>query len=99
MTSTIYRNPKILRGAHDCPFCLGCGKPNDGTVVAAHSNQARDAKGAGIKAHDFRVAYLCFTCHQFVDTSNKATIEEREELWETAHRLTVAYLILSGILK
>jgi len=77
---------------------MGCGNVNDGTVVAAHSNQLRDGKGMGLKAHDFCVAYLCHDCHQYVDSSNHS-IEKKQELWETAHRATIAYLFLSGIVK
>lgn len=56
---TMFRNAKILAAARDVPRCTGCGKHNEGDVVAAHSNQQRDGKGTGIKAHDYRVAYLC----------------------------------------
>jgi hypothetical protein len=97
-TDKNYRNNKILKGAEHSPYCFGCGKPNDGTIVAAHSNQGRDGKGLGIKSHDFRVAYLCYTCHAEVD-GGSGTQEEKVEKWEQAHRLTIAYLILSGILK
>lgn len=66
--------------------------------MAAHSNQQRDGKGMGIKAHDFRVAYLCSECHTRVD-SGKDDAEVRRGLWEAAHRATVAYWFLNGILK
>jgi len=66
--------------------------------VAAHSNQQRDGKGKGTKAHDFRVAYLCSECHYFVDQS-KASKEEKITYWEEAHRNTVGYWFLSGVIK
>jgi len=94
----LYRSKKILEGARDSPICFGCGIPNNGTVVAAHSNQSRDGKGYGIKSHDFRVAYLCFNCHNLVDAGR----EDRAEsiaLWEEAHRGTIGYLFLSGIIR
>lgn len=89
----IYRSSKILMAAKGAP-CMACGRQDD-TVVAAHSNQQRDGKGTGIKAHDFRVAYLCHECHAYVD-SGQASRAERLERWEGAHRNTVAYLFLSG---
>ena len=46
---------------------MACGKANHGDVVAAHSNQLRDGKSKGIKAHDYRIAYLCHTCHAKID--------------------------------
>ena len=71
--------------------CQHCGL-QDGTVVAAHSNQLRDGKGRGIKSHDFRVAALCYRCHSELDQGNKLTREERVEMWEQAHRNTIGWL-------
>lgn len=73
-----------------------CGKENDGTIVAAHSNQLRDGKGRGLKAHDFRVAAMCYTCHSEIDQGSKLSREERLDSWEEAHRATLAWLFLSG---
>ena len=95
----MYRNKKILEAIRECPFCLSCGSPNDGTVVAAHSNQLRDGKGRGIKAHDFRVAALCYKCHTELDQGSKLSREERVELWEEAHRATIGWLFLEGHLQ
>jgi len=64
----------------------------DGTVVAAHSNQMRDGKGRGLKAHDYRIAALCFTCHAELDQGQAMSREERLNMWETAHRGTVGWL-------
>lgn len=97
--SFLYRNKKLLEAVRESPFCWGCGKENDGTIVAAHSNQLRDEKGKGIKAHDFRIAALCFACHSGLDQGKDMTKEERIELWEEAHRATIAWLFLSDILK
>lgn len=90
----MYRNKKLLEILRECPYCLSCGADNDGTVVAAHSNQLRDGKGRGIKAHDFRVAALCYKCHTELDQGSKLSKEERLEMWETAHRNTVGWLFL-----
>ena len=100
-----YRNRKLLDLAHESPFCWGCGNPNDGTVVAAHSNSLADGKGRGTKAHDFRIAYLCFGCHSAVDegvdprTQARLSLDEKRALWEEAHRHTIGWLFLSNHLK
>lgn len=78
----IYRNAKILELARYAPMCFCCGRVNDGTVVAAYSNQLRDGKGKGIKAHDFRVAYLCNDCHMEIDQGCKLSKAERLEMWK-----------------
>ena len=70
---------------------MHCGI-SDGTVVAAHSNQLRDGKGRGLKAHDYRIAALCYTCHHELDQGNKLSKQERVDMWEAAHRLTVGWL-------
>ena len=93
----IYRNKLILDLAHEAP-CQNCGMI-DGTVVAAHSNQQRDGKGTGIKAQDYRVAYLCHRCHSYVDSDPKASREQKKEVWEEAHRKTIGWLFANGHLK
>ena len=84
-----YRNKKLLEIVRDSP-CQLCGSRN-GTVVAAHSNQLRDGKGRSIKAHDYRIAALCFTCHSDID-QGKMSREDKQDLWEMAHRKTVGWL-------
>jgi hypothetical protein len=64
----------------------------DGTVVAAHSNQLRDGKGRGIKANDYRVAALCYRCHMELDQGKDLSKLERVEMWEEAHRKTIGLL-------
>ena len=76
---------------------MHCGA-RDGTVVAAHSNQQRDGKGMGIKAHDYRIAALCYTCHAKVDQGMGWSKEERKEQWEEAHRKTIGWLFDEGLL-
>ena len=75
-----------------------CGV-RDGTVCAAHSNQLRDGKGRSIKAHDYRIAALCFRCHSLCDQGKDLSKEERLAMWEDAHRGTVGWLFEQGILK
>lgn len=92
----MYRNKKLLEIARKFA-CQNCGI-DDGTVVAAHSNQIRDGKGKGIKAHDYRIASLCFKCHYEIDQGSTLSKAERLELWESAHRKTIASLFEQGYL-
>lgn len=94
----MYRNRKLLDLARDCPKCMLCGKHNDETIVAAHSNQLLDGRGKGIKSHDFRIAFLCFTCHNEVDIG-KGSREEKRIAWEYAHRNSIGWLFESGHLE
>lgn len=86
----MYRNKQLLEIVRKSP-CQNCGSQN-GTVVAAHSNQSRDGKGMGIKAHDYRIAALCHACHSELDQGTRLSKQERIELWEDAHRATVGWL-------
>jgi hypothetical protein len=86
----MYRNKKLLEILRKSP-CQECGR-EDGTVVAAHSNQLRDGKGRGIKADDFRVAALCYSCHMELDQGKSLSKAERVEIWEEAHRKTIGWL-------
>ena len=90
----MYRNRKLLEILRQSP-CQICGR-SDGTVVAAHSNQLRDGKGRGLKAHDYRCAALCFTCHAEIDQGKSLSKVERVEAWEEAHRKTVGWLVETG---
>jgi hypothetical protein len=92
----VYRNKQLLELVRQFP-CQAC-EIEDGTVVAAHSNQLRDGKGKGIKAHDYRIASLCFKCHSELDQGKNLSKTERLELWEEAHRKTIALLFESGFL-
>jgi len=86
----MYRNKKLLEIVREAP-CMQCGA-KDGTVVAAHSNQLRDGKGKGIKAHDYRIAALCFQCHYELDQGSKLDKQERRDIWDEAHRATIGWL-------
>jgi len=95
--SAVYRNKRLLEAVRDAP-CQCCGR-QDGTIVAAHSNQLRDGKGRGIKAHDYRIAALCFKCHSELDQGMRLSRKEREEMWESAHRATIGWLFENDHLK
>jgi hypothetical protein len=92
----MYRNKKLLEYARQLP-CQHCGI-QDGTCVAAHSNQLRDGKGRGLKAHDYRIATLCFSCHAELDQGSKFNKSERVEMWENAHRSTIAEFFEQGFI-
>ena len=78
---------------------MACGRSNDGTVVPAHSNQLRDGKGRGIKAHDYRIAAMCHNCHYELDQGPRLDRQERIAMWEDAHRATIGWLFEAGHLK
>jgi len=92
----MYRNEKLLRSVRELP-CQICGI-EDGTVVAAHSNQLRHGKGRGIKANDWAIAALCFRCHSEIDQGSKLNKSERVENWQSAFEKTIAQLFERGIL-
>jgi hypothetical protein len=92
----MYRNRKLLDAARQLP-CQHCGI-QDGTIVAAHSNQLRDGKGRGLKALDYRIASLCFSCHSDLDQGTKLSKAERVEMWEAAHRKTIGEFFEQGII-
>jgi hypothetical protein len=93
----MYRNPKLLVACREIP-CQLCGA-EDGTIVAAHSNQLRDGKGRGLKASDYRIASLCFLCHSQIDQGKDLNRVMRVELWELAHRKTIGELFERGLIQ
>lgn len=92
-----YRDKKLLEVVREAP-CQMCGI-KDQTICGAHSNQLRDGKGKAIKAHDFRLAALCYRCHTRIDQGADMSKEERLEAWEAAHRATIGWLFLNEKLK
>ena len=95
----MYRNKQLLEEVREAPICFGCGKHNDGTIVAAHSNQLIHGKGRGIKSHDCYVAALCNSCHTDLDQGTTLTREERKEMWSDACILTYGWMMQDGRLK
>jgi hypothetical protein len=51
-----------------------------------------------LKAHDFRVAALCFQCHSNLDQGLSLSKAERVEMWEEAHRKTIGWLFENGLI-
>jgi hypothetical protein len=91
-----YTRSKPLIEACRAIECQHCGA-DDGTVVAAHSNQARHGKGRSIKASDEFTASLCHRCHMEIDQGAKLGRGEREAIWDGAHRKTVTKLVRLGL--
>ncbi|WP_259341658.1 DUF1364 domain-containing protein [Bordetella avium] len=85
---TVYRNPALLKLAKGqaCTvlvpgWCLGVSEPARETTVACHSNSSKHGKAAGIKAHDWAIAFGCYGCHFFIDQSN-APYEDKVRYFE-----------------
>jgi hypothetical protein len=93
----MYRNKKLLESVRKSP-CQICAA-QDGTVVAAHSNQNKDGKGMGIKAHDYRIAALCYRCHMEIDQGQSMTKQQKFEAWDDAHRRTIGWLFDQGFIE
>jgi hypothetical protein len=89
------RSPALLKACRELA-CQNC-EIRDGTVVAAHSNQARHGKGRGIKASDIFVAALCFHCHSKIDQGKDLSQDEREAIWQTAYVRTMQLLVKTGL--
>lgn len=92
----MYRNQKLLKAVASLP-CQICGL--EGSTQASHSNQLRDGKGRGLKAHDYRIASICWKCHAELDQGSKLSKEERVALWDEAHRKTIGKLFEDGWLE
>ena len=90
----MYRNKKLLEIVRESP-CQHCSI-QDGTIVAAHSNQLRDGKGRGLKSSDARIAALCYRCHSDIDQGRSLSKDQRVEVWESAHRATIGWLFENG---
>ena len=86
------RSPKLLKlvAGLDCQHC-GSGQ----MVQAAHTNWG-GGKGRGIKADDNLVAALCLRCHYDIDQGKDLSKEERQAMWQAAHRKTVDTLVNKG---
>ena len=97
--SSNFRSPKLLKTFKYAPICFGCGKVNDGTVVAAHANWHEFGKSGGIKAQDWAVAGLCHECHSEIDQGSRLGYSDRKEKWISAWIKTMDWLFRCQILK
>ena len=89
------RSPALLKACRAIA-CTNCSR-DDGTVVAAHSNQAKHGKGRSIKASDVFVASLCHACHSQLDQGSFMSRVEREQMWTACHRKTLRELVCRGL--
>jgi len=83
------RSTKLLKAVAglDCQHC-GSGQ----MVQAAHTNWGH-GKGRGIKADDNQIAALCLKCHYEIDQGKNLSRDERQAMWQAAHRKTVNALL------
>jgi hypothetical protein len=94
-----YRNPQLLALARD-QACTNCGSLHG--VVAAHSNWSRHGKGKSIKAHDCFHAWLCFSCHGWLDQgggydpTGMFAADEKLEMYQRAADKTLLRLWQDG---
>ena len=88
------RSLKLLRLIASLP-CQNCGSEH--MVQAAHSNQSKHGKGRGLKSSDEFAAALCLRCHYEIDQGKNLSREERQQLWENAHRKTKELLTKQGL--
>jgi hypothetical protein len=50
----------------------------------------------GLKAHDYRIAALCYTCHSKIDQGYEWTKDAKFKAWDEAHRKTIGWLFETG---
>ena len=89
------RSPALLKASRAIA-CTHCGR-DDGTVVAAHSNQAKHGKGRSIKAADVFVASLCHGCLSALDQGPLMSRADRERMWNACHLQTLRVLVRGGL--
>jgi len=82
-------NPHLLRMARGKPCLLRCTDLCEGdksqTAVACHSNFQEHGKGMGIKASDQWSCWGCSRCHAALDSSYRASYEERQQWFDAGH--------------
>jgi len=86
-----YRNRKLLDLARNMS-CVECGT-DDGTIVAAHSNQG---KGMGIKASDATIMFLCYRCHTELDSGKTMSRDEKRQFSYKNNAKTLQLLLEEG---
>lgn len=88
------RSQTLMRNAREIA-CQHCGA-DDGTVCGAHANWG-GGRGRSIKADDNLIASLCHSCHMQIDQGKDLTKEERQQIWQKAHRKTVQRLVMLNL--
>lgn len=100
-----FESRKLLDAAAE-GVCQNCGR-DDGSIVAAHANEARLGKGKWMKAHDCFHAHLCSQCHGYIDRVRRRdttgvfgdTPEDRRECFIRAMHRTWLWLFIVGKIK
>lgn len=85
---------------------MNCGC-DDGTTVAAHTNELWLGKGRSIKAPDYYTAWLCHRCHAWLDQGAgmdptglyEGTRAGKAEMWTRAFLRTVARWFNAGVVE
>lgn len=89
------RNRAFLDLAHFAPCMLqihGACESGKNPSVPAHSNLQRHGRGAFLKSHDCFTVPACTACHLWLDFSNKATREEKDEAFMRAMERWLEFL-------
>ena len=89
------RSFALIKACREIP-CQHCGT-SDGTVCAAHSNEAAHGKGRSIKASDVFVAAMCHRCHAELDQGAFMSRAGKVAMWRAAWRKTVNQLVKNGL--
>ncbi|HDX0835772.1 TPA: DUF1364 family protein [Stenotrophomonas maltophilia] len=95
-----YRDRALLNLAYQLSCTLQIeGVCEGGPGEPCHSNQSRHGKGGSIKAHDCFFASGCRSCHRELDQGKCFTRDEKAEIWQRAHDLTMLQLWQQGYLR
>lgn len=69
---------------------------NPETTVAAHPNWLAAGKGIGLKTDDLGVAFVCSSCHEYLDRGRDG---DRPRFFLFAHLETLRVLYELGVIK
>ncbi len=99
-----WRSRSFLDLAHQVTMCQlqlpgVCEHVSIDGCEPAHSNQSKHGKGMSIKAHDVFHVASCHSCHAELDQGRKFGKYEKQAYWDAGWERTMAYYIVSGLLK
>ena len=103
---TEYFRSKALTDLARDQRCQNCGSFHG--VVSAHSNLSSHGKGKSIKAHDAFIAWLCQSCHSWLDQGSvgrdpsqvyEPTRDDKAEMWTRAAFKTWLEMWQQGLIK
>lgn len=101
---TIREIPKLRKSAKNAPYCFSCFRVNyGGNLVLAHDNSLDSGRGASFKSPDYLGAIVCADpggCHDQIDgRSGGLAKEEKREMHQRAHKLTLKWWFETGIIE